>query len=393
MNEFDSKDHDINQNHIFFEQKKYLIYFNLLQFVIIGSLISRNHVLQSWMGLDYEQFSIVMFIFSIGAIISNLISSYLLTKFNNKYILIVSFILVSVSLINFYTKPTYVYLCLLFTSISFSFSLNMVILFSQVALFEKETKTNWISFYQSISGTGVVIGVLCGLILNYFEIPINIHYPILGLFIFFNLIFIIKYPPLKNSKDKPKYILYFNSNLIYFGIINFLLIASVSQIINWSGILLKDNYNTTNFIATLGTLFFIIFETTIRFYGDKIIKLIKYKNVLLYSSILTSLSLFLIYFINSIVLLIFLFLLVGLFSGIIQPVIIKLSSKIGESIQYNMSFIFLFQSLGFFFGPIISGQIASNYTIYHIYLFSSIISFFIFLISFTLIDFSKFDYT
>ena len=96
MNEFDSKDHDINQNHIFFEQKKYLIYFNLLQFVIIGSLISRNHVLQSWMGLDYEQFSIVMFIFSIGAIISNLISSYLLTKFNNKYILIVSFILVLV---------------------------------------------------------------------------------------------------------------------------------------------------------------------------------------------------------------------------------------------------------------------------------------------------------
>ena len=58
---------------------------------------------------------------------------------------------------------------------------------------------------------------------------------------------------------------------------NFLLIASVSQIINWSGILLKDNYNATNFIATLGTLFFIIFETTIRFYGDKIIKLIKYK--------------------------------------------------------------------------------------------------------------------
>ena len=169
MNEFDSKDHDIHQNHILFEQKKYLIYFNLLQFVIIGTLISRNHVLQSWMGLDYEQFSIVMFIFSIGAIISNLISSYLLTKFNNKYILIVSFILVSVSLINFYTKPTYVYLCLLFTSISFSFSLNMVILFSQVAIFEKETKTNWISFYQSISGTGVVIGVLCGLILNYFE--------------------------------------------------------------------------------------------------------------------------------------------------------------------------------------------------------------------------------
>ena len=124
MNEFDSKDHDINQNHILFEQKKYLIYFNLLQFVIIGSLISRNHVLQSWMGLDYEQFSIVMFIFSIGAIISNLISSYLLTKFNNKYILIVSFILVSVSLINFYTKPTYVYLCLLFTSISYLFHLH-----------------------------------------------------------------------------------------------------------------------------------------------------------------------------------------------------------------------------------------------------------------------------
>ena len=345
------------------------------------------------MDLNYEQFSIVMFVFSIGAIISNLISSYVLIKINNKYILIFSFILVSFSLINFYAKPTYIYLCLLFTFISFSFSLNMVILFSQAALFEKETKTNWISFYQSISGIGVVIGVLCGLILNYYEIPINIHYPILGFFIFFNLIFIFKYSPLKNTNKKSKYKLYFNSNLTYCGIINFLLIASVSQIINWSGILLKDNYNVNNFIATLGTLFFIIFETLIRFYGDKIINIIKYKNVLIYSSILTSLSLFFIYIVNSIFVLIILFLLVGLFSGIIQPVIIKLSSTIGNSIQYNMSFIFLFQSLGFFFGPIISGQIASNYTIYHIYIFSSMISFFIFLISFTLIDFSKFDYT
>ena len=81
--------------------KRILVYLNVLQFTILGSLISRNHVLQKWMGLDYYEFSKVMLFFSIGAVISNIISSYILNMFNNRYVLYVTFILSSSTLILF----------------------------------------------------------------------------------------------------------------------------------------------------------------------------------------------------------------------------------------------------------------------------------------------------
>ena len=53
--------------------KRILVYLNILQFAILGSLISRNHVLQKWMEIDYYEFSKVMLFFSLGDVISNII--------------------------------------------------------------------------------------------------------------------------------------------------------------------------------------------------------------------------------------------------------------------------------------------------------------------------------
>ena len=49
-----------------------------IQFAILGSLISRNHVLQKWMELNYFEFSNVILFFSSGAVLSNLLSSSIL---------------------------------------------------------------------------------------------------------------------------------------------------------------------------------------------------------------------------------------------------------------------------------------------------------------------------
>ena len=46
-------------------------------FLVIGSLIGRLHVLQAWMDVSYEYFSWVLFSFSLGSVISNLVSGRL----------------------------------------------------------------------------------------------------------------------------------------------------------------------------------------------------------------------------------------------------------------------------------------------------------------------------
>ena len=170
-------------------------------------------------------------------------------------------------------------------------------------------------------------------------------------------------------------------NLLLFSFINFLLILSVRQIIFWSGILLRDNFNVSSFISTYGALLFVINETISRFYGDKIFSKINIKNALLISSALTSLCFIFIYLIHNLYIIILLCMLVGLFSGLIQPAVIKLTSKLNSNIEVNLSFLFLFQSFAFLIGPAYSGYVAQNYGIYYIYVLSSMFTLIIFLLA------------
>ncbi len=361
--------------------KRILVYLNVLQFTILGSLISRNHVLQKWMGLDYYDFSKVMLFFSIGAVISNIISSYILNMFNNRYVLYVTFILSSSTLILFYQKPTFIFLCLYWTVISFSFSLNFVLLISQATTYESLYKQNWISYFQSLSGLGAIIGFSLGIIANYFNLILDIYFPALGIFAFLNIYIISKYNPYQKIDSAKKSTLNLNFNLLAFSLINFLLILSVSQIIVWSGILLRDEFNVSDYISTYGALLFIVFESISRFFGDEIFEKINLKNTLLVSSAFTSLFFILIYFLHNLIIIILLCLLIGLFSGLIQPAVIKLTSKLNSNTEVNLSFLFLFQSFAFLIGPAYSGYVAQKYGIYDIYIYSSIFTIFIFFLT------------
>ncbi len=62
----DSSQHEMDRNN------RMLLLVNAGLFIVIGSIISRLHVLQAWMGVNYEEFAWVLFCFSCGSILSNL---------------------------------------------------------------------------------------------------------------------------------------------------------------------------------------------------------------------------------------------------------------------------------------------------------------------------------
>ena len=349
--------------------KQILIYLNILQFAILGSIISRNHVLQKWMELDYYEFSNVILYFSSGAVLSNLLSSYILKYFNIRHVLYITFMISALVLILFHKKPSYNYLCLYWSMISFCYSLNFIILISQASIYESINQKNWISFFQSISGLGVIIGFTIGFIANYNKIILDNYFPVIGIFTISNLYIISKYNPYQNFNNKKKMFFFINFDLMIFGLINLLLILSISQIILWSGILLRDKFNVNDYISTYGVLSFVIFESLSRYYGDRIFEKINLKNTLLISSIFTSLFFILIFLFQNIIFIIILCLLIGLFSGLIQPAVIKLTSKLNKNNEFNLSFLFLFQSFAFLIGPAYSGYVAQKYGIYYIYIY------------------------
>ena len=71
----DSSQHEMDRNN------RMLLLVNAGLFIVIGSIISRLHVLQAWMDVNYEEFAWVLFCFSCGSILSNLIVGRLIPLF------------------------------------------------------------------------------------------------------------------------------------------------------------------------------------------------------------------------------------------------------------------------------------------------------------------------
>ena len=97
---------DTAQNQ-FDNNNRILLLINCGLFIVIGSIISRLHVLQAWMGMSYEEFAWVLFCLSCGSILSSLIVSRLLRFFGVKRVLLVTMVCIVVALTSFFEKPTY----------------------------------------------------------------------------------------------------------------------------------------------------------------------------------------------------------------------------------------------------------------------------------------------
>ena len=107
-----------------------LLLINGGSFIVIGSVMSRLHVLQAWMGMNYEQFSWVLFCFSCGAILSNLTVGRLMPYFGVRRVLTATMFCIVVALILFVEKPAYIKLMSLWMLLGFGFSGSMVVVMS-----------------------------------------------------------------------------------------------------------------------------------------------------------------------------------------------------------------------------------------------------------------------
>ena len=352
---------------------KMLLLINAGIFISVGSVSSRFHVLQVWLNLNYAEFSWLLLSFSCGQILSNLIIGRLIPFFGSKKILLTMIAFTSFALINFIETPSYTVVLVLFLLLSFGFGGGMVVVMAQAGTVQTHQGKFWISFFQGVSGVGVIGGMASGLLTNYLNIPIDIHFPFVGIMLLILLTIIIHgYVPYEIDRSQEDKIYELSTKIILLGCINFILILSTSSsIISWSGVTLRDKFQLPNDLATLGAFGFVFSETAIRFYGDRLFKRFGKIPLLIGTSLLTCLSLLLVYLIHHPIWALLSFACVGLASGTIQPVVFSLTAEQKGNVSYNMSFIMLFQSVAFLSGPMITGLIAQHIGLFEIYLFCS----------------------
>ena len=380
----DSSQHEMDRNN------RMLLLVNAGLFIVIGSIISRLHVLQAWMGVNYEEFAWVLFCFSCGSILSNLIVGRLIPLFGVKRMLMLTMICIIVALISFLEKPAYTTLLGLWMLLSFGFGGSMVVVMSQAGIVQAQQGKSWMSFFQGVSGIGVIGGMGVGLLSNSMLFPIDSHFPLVGLAMLTLFVFtIFGYIPYETEQDKEGAKFKLSTPLILLACTNFAVILAISQFLSWSGVMLRDEFQFSDDLATLGSFGFILTETGIRFYGDILSKRFGKIPLLINTGLLTCLFLFSIYLIQHPVWALIGFVCVGLSSGIIQPIVFGLSAEQKGSMARNMAFILLFQSIAFLAGPMITGSIAQNVGLFEIYLFCSRVSALIVLLGFSLGRFQK----
>ena len=370
--------------------KRILLLINGGSFVVIGSVMSRLHVLQAWMGMNYEQFSWVLFSFSFGAILSNLTVGRLMPYFGVRRVLTATMLCVVVALILFVEKPAYIKLISLWMLLGFGFSGSMVVVMSQAGIVQAQQGKSWMSFFQGISGIGVIVGMGMGLLSNYLKFPIDSHFPLVGLAMMSVLTFtLLIYVPYESNQEQQGSSLKLSNILILLAFMNFSLILSISSFISWSGVMLRDKFKFEDDLATFGTFGFVLAETVIRFWGDVLLKHFGKISLLIGTGFLTSVSLLSIYLIQHPIWALVSCVCVGLASGTIQPIIFGLSAEQQGVMARNMSFVMLFQSVAFLAGPLITGLIAQHVGLFEIYLFCSFVSATIVMFGLLLLKFEK----
>ena len=249
----------------------------------------------------------------------------------------------------------------------------MVVVMAQAGTVQTHQGKFWISFFQGVSGVGVIGGMASGLLTNYLNIPIDIHFPFVGIVLLILLTITLHgYVPYEIDRSQEDKIYELSTKIILLGCINFILILSTSSsIISWSGVTLRDKFQLPDDLATLGAFGFVFSETAIRFYGDRLTKRFGKIPLLIGTGLFTCLSLLLVYLIHHPVWALLSFACVGLASGTIQPIVFSLTAEQKGNVSYNMSFIMLFQSVAFLSGPMITGLIAQHIGLFEIYLFCS----------------------
>ena len=153
------------------------------------------------MGVTYEEFAWVLFCFSCGSILSNLIVSRLIGFFGVKRVLMATMVCIVVALSGFSEKPTYTTLLGFWGLLSFGFGGSMVVVMSQAVLFKLTKVNRGCHSSMGVSGIGAIGGMSLGLISNSQQFPIDSHFPIVGLAMLTLLIFTLRsYAPCESIK-------------------------------------------------------------------------------------------------------------------------------------------------------------------------------------------------
>lgn len=341
--------------------------------ICFASWTSRIPTIKTYFNFNEAELGNLLFIMPISSLIGLPISGWLVSKYNSRNPLLISFLFYALALYFIGVSTTIVAISIALFLFSFSMRIINIAINTQAIGLQKSFKRKILGSLHGLWSFGGLLGVGFSTIMVKYNISIRTHLLIISLFSLVVTIGAFQYL-LKNDKPTSGNKLILGKPdkfILLLGIMVFLASVCEGGMFDWSGVYFKEVIKEDVF--TLGYFIFMIFMTFSRFISDILIDKIGMQKTYIISSLFIALGISLVilfpYFMPALIG----FSLVGIGVAAVIPMTYALA---GTSKKYSagiiISIITTYGIFGMLLGPPLIGYIA--------HIFSLRVSFVLFLI-------------
>lgn len=327
--------------------------------ICFASWASRIPTIKEFFGFNDAELGTVLLAMPISSLIGLPISGWLVSKFDSRKPLIVSFIFFCFSLIFIgYAKTTFLFV-LAICIFSFCMRVLNIAINTQSLTLQKKFEKSIVGSFHGLWSLGGLFGVLFSTLMIKMKISMEIHLLIISVLTLVVSIYTYQFT-LKNDKSitgnkillgKP------DPFILYLGLLIFFAAICEGGMFDWSGIYFKEVIKED--IFTYGYLSFMTCMALSRFFSDKLMQEIGLQKTYILSSVLIALGIFIAiifpYFWPALIG----FCLVGFGTAAIFPMTFALA---GNSKKYSpgmaISIISTYAIIGMLIGPPLIGYLS-----------------------------------
>lgn len=272
------------------KQRIALSIFFLISGFSFATWASRIPTIKSLFDLNDAELGNILLILPISSLLGLPISGWLVSKFDSRKPMIISFVFfnIALALIGFSQSI----LMLVFAVFLFSFTMRIIniAINTQSISVQRNFVRNIVGSFHGLWSVGGLMGVAFSTLMVKLEVPMDSHTLMVSTFSMIAIL--IAYPfLLKNDKSphgnklilgKP------DRSIMLLGILVFFAAVCEGGIFDWSGVYFKDIVKVELF--TLGYLIFMVFMALSRFFSDRLIEKVGMKHLYIISASLISIG-------------------------------------------------------------------------------------------------------
>ena len=323
---------------------------------------SRIPTIKTFFDLNEAELGTVLLAMPISSLIGLPISGWLVSKFDSRQPLLVSFILFIFSLIWIgYIQTTFM-LIVAISFFSFFMRILNIAMNTQSLILQRKFEKRIVGSFHGLWSTGGLVGVAFSTLMVKLHVGIANH--LLAVSIFSLILIVIAYNfTIKNDKSPTGNKLIFGKPdpfILYLGVIIFLAAICEGGMFDWSGVFFKEVIKEDVF--TYGYLSFMTCMALSRFFSDRLMQEIGLQKTYIFSASLITLGILVAvvfpFFWSALIG----FCLVGFGTAAIFPMTFALA---GTSKKYSpgmaISIISTYATLGMLIGPPLVGYVAQAF--------------------------------